>query len=153
MNKLDFIKGNLIRTGFRELRFMNVSIDYSNSPDYYFAVEGKWRSHHIEVDESLRNVSNLVLEGGIAHELGHLIRDYQTNPLKRLLGGEPNENDPDYERYDERATDMLVIERGFGSQLLAFVQYHNKRRKKYKKEDGLTEKEIKSVLSGKDVEI
>jgi len=43
----------------------------------------------------------------------------------------------------ERSVDKLIIEKGCGGYLLAFMKYHDK---KYNKTDGLAKKEIQAYL-------
>jgi hypothetical protein len=77
----------------------------------------------IGVDESLRGAPCPVLEGGLAHELAHIVRDRARGPWQRRLALERYASLPAYRIRDERATDLLAIERGFGPQLLALLLY------------------------------
>ena len=61
----------------------------------------------------------------LVHELLHLLHPYCLN---------------------ERKIDLKVVELGYGPELLEFHKWNNVTYKKYKKKDGLTEKEIKDMI-------
>lgn len=48
----------------------------------------------------------------------------------------------------ERRADMLVVERGLGTDLLQFHKEHNREYKPYRANEGLTTGEIRKLLKG-----
>ena len=47
---------------------------------------------------------------------------------------------------NERVIDQLAVDMGYGQHLLEFLKYHDKKYRKYNKEDGLTRKELVKQL-------
>ena len=68
------------------------------------------------------------------------------NFITRFLEQLRYEHSKKYRSSNERETDLFVVERGYGHQLLAFVEYHDKRFKPYTEKDGLTAEELKEIL-------
>jgi hypothetical protein len=126
----------LIKNSFPELRYHIIMLRFIKTKHFFMATSGFLFIHIIFIDKRLKKCTDDVVTGIMAHELVHISQD---SFWKDLLYRKSITD-------MERATDMQVIKRGYGKQLLAFIQYHNKIYKKYKKADGLTEKEIIKIL-------
>ena len=117
--------------------------------DAYLKCKYVGRKCEVYVDKSLKKAPEKVVKGGLAHEAAHIYRDYKRNVFSRALDSVRYAVDiKKQETRNEREADMLVVKRGYGEELLAFLKYHDKRRKKHKKKDGLTVKELKKILKG-----
>lgn len=153
LNTLDKFLREIILEGFPELGSVKVRIAFSsdsdpeNTPFGELNVKGFFFKRHykIVIDESLGMAKYDVLKGVIAHEIGHIYDDVHRNLFREIcqilqmgLGK--------YVTKTEREVDMLVVKRGFGEQLYAFLKYADRRRHAYEKEDGLTLKEVKKLL-------
>jgi hypothetical protein len=141
---LEDIRDEIIQEGFPELMDEDVQIAYENIDDALCAYgELTEEGYYIDVDISLRDAPRRVIEGGVAHELSHILTD-------RDAGTEDTEAYRLSKRYrilDERNTDVLTILRGYGPQLLAFLEYSEKKEFPRYKEDGLSMREIRKILS------
>lgn len=137
----------VIRRGFPELIAVEIKTNYKNLPDAYFEfTRFSRKSYLIEVDNFLKHVKKEVVLGGISHELAHIKREASTGIICSFLDEVIYNNLQRYQRWDERRTDLLVVERGLGPELLEFLIYADKRREKYTSQDGLTVKELENLL-------
>lgn len=94
---------------------------------------------------SIARMTRSALRGLLIHELCHVEADLRFGRLHwldRLMYSLL----PFYKLRVERATDVAVIEKGFGSDLLSLHKFHNKHFDKYDYTDGLTAYEIKARL-------
>src|SRR3989344_2467287 len=134
---------HIIQDSFPELSAGAIEIYYKKIKGAYLDCRRvQQNSYKIRVHRNLNDAPRQVLVGGIAHELAHFYRDFQRDDLMHFCDLFLYNRFSTYQTYDERATDRLVIERGKGEELLAFLRYANKKRKKYSKKDGLTVKKI-----------
>lgn len=147
MNELKVIRDSVIKTGFPELMDEDIHIEYSSLEDALLVYgELTEEGFYIEVDASLKNVSEAIVEGGIAHELSHILID-RSQKEKSILDRIAYSISPNYRVLDERNTDLLTIIRGFGPQLLSFLKYSEKEGYPHYKEDGLSIREMEQILS------
>jgi len=110
---------------FPELLSKNINLIFPESKkDYYMQVSRIFFIHMLNVDRSVAKMPKEAMIGCLVHELCHIL-NWDNN---------------------ERETDTLVIQRGFGKYLLEFVKYHNSKFEKYTKKEGLSKKEIKQLL-------
>jgi hypothetical protein len=118
--RADVILRILIRRGFPELAGRDFRICFGNYDSWmWYDLSG--RTFLIGVDNSLRAAPRRVLEGGFAHELAHVIRDRRLGPFQRGLAYKRYCSLRPYRIRDERGTDLEVIRRGYGMQLLALM--------------------------------
>ena len=94
----------------------------------------------------MRRSSLNVLEGGIAHELAHVTRDYNMSWLAHRVAMILYDNWSWYATRDERQTDFLVVARGYGQKLLEFKKYSEQTY-----EEGLTIEELERMLASVDL--
>lgn len=116
---LNFIKNKIIKNAFLELLDEDIQIELKKLKDACFQlVPYTSEGYCIEVDESMKNASQDILEGGIAHELAHIV----DNP-KTFFGIFSKK----YLVYQERNVDVIVVLRGYGRQLLSFLKFAEKK--------------------------
>ncbi len=141
-DKLEVIRDGIIRKAFPELINEDIQIEYKELRDACLEY-GKFTSEgfHIEVDESLRTAPVDVINGGIAHELCHIMADKKRGLSEWLLRKSVR-----YRMLDERDTDLRTIIRGYGRELLAFLRYAETKGYPYYKEDGLSIREIEIIM-------
>src|SRR5271166_2273021 len=87
-----------------------------------------------------------VTAGVLAHELCHAEEDCRHGPLLETLFSWFCERIPSLEIRMERRIDSAVIRKGYGNELLAFQQYHDRHYEPYDQTDGLTVKEIEEAI-------
>ena len=148
MHDLVAIKDRIVTMGYPELSQVRIRLDWVKSKDAYFEYGTVGGDYFIDVDRKLRNSSIPVIEGGMAHEISHILLDHSLNPVLRFLDDKLHSYWERYQVWDERRTDILTIERGFGSELIEFTKYANKRREKFTKKDCLSLAEMRRVLRG-----
>jgi predicted metal-dependent peptidase len=110
------------------------------------AVERLLFKHRLYIDKASLNFSINAFTGLLAHELSHIVLDGKKTFFSRIRDRYPNRQN---KSELERATDLLVIEKGLGEQLLQFHREHAIEYKHYKSSEGLTKHEIKMVLKKK----
>ncbi len=144
------LKDQIVREAFPELSEVKIELHFEKSDDELMGYgELRGRGYYIDVDKVMRKAPLLAVEGGLAHELAHILVDFKMDPISRFFDQLSYERDKEYQTNDERKTDLLVVERGYGPQLLRYVRFHDKRYKHYAEEDGLTAKELKTLLRNK----
>ncbi len=111
------LKGNFSLSNV-ELKFADVRDGSAEAKRYPF------RGYVIVLDYSeLENASDFELRGMMAHELGHL-ETYSRMSWLGLAGYALHyEFSSKFRKEVERETDMIVIQHGFGEELLAFREY------------------------------
>jgi len=151
--ELTNLKDDIITKSYRELARMDIMIEFKELDDSLLDVgvledEG----YYIEVDEELIKTTDEnelfdVLTGGIAHELSHICKKPRGAAnvwLDKML----YKFSWQYRMMDERDTDLHVILRGYGKELLKFMQYSERLYSRYE-EDGLSQIELKVLLEKK----
>ena len=137
----------LIEADFPSLKAQRLSVKAERKCDYITQCELNNGIVIISFNErDMRRMGTPARLGALAHELCHAERDLLKNPVLRFAEAARRFFLPITTTRDERATDELVIAKGYGAQLLAFQEYHDGRYKKYNTQDGLTQKEIRRRL-------
>jgi hypothetical protein len=126
---------------FPEIKSDALTIKFVKNKDYYMAVNSIFL-HQIFIDKSALKLSMQAFRGCLAHELAHIVLTPKRGFFQNLLSVF---NDTK----EERETDLFVIERGLGFDLLQFHKEHNKIYKSYKADEGLTKKEIIAILKAR----
>ncbi len=147
MNDLALLRDQVIQRGFPELFAEDIQVEYNHLEDALLEYgtlnpEG----FYIEVDESLMNASPQVIIGGLAHEFSHILveKSSQERMISRdMLAYRLSKR---YKTLDERNTDLEVILRGFGKDLLVFLEFSEKEGYPHYKEDGLSLRELKILI-------
>lgn len=148
MNNLDELRDEVIKTGFPELMDEDIQVEYKSLDDALFEYAGlTGEGFYIEVDDSLKDAPIEVMQGGFAHELSHILTDREQGRRMTLRDRLAYVISRKYKTLDERNTDLNVIIRGYGPQLLAFLEYSEEKEFSHYKEDGLSIREVKTILS------
>jgi hypothetical protein len=136
----------MLRAGWPELRRLRISIAFAALPDdtllRYDCTPGRYS---ISINDALRHAPVRVLEGGVAHELAHVVRDSPLPPRFRTLAYARYDRSRAFRIRDERATDRLAVERGYGPQLLAFLTYVRALGYTFTPEHGLHTREVAAL--------
>lgn len=104
-------------------RIRYVIIIHQRKQDFYMSMLSlPFGGCLLRVDKLCRKMPPNALKATVVHELAHKTID------------------------DERMCDMEVIRIGYGNELLAFHDWHNKRYKSYKKHEGLTRREVSKAI-------
>ena len=96
----------------------------------------------VTVSNCFRTAPRRVLEGGIAHELSHILRDSRLGPWQRELAFGRYARSSAYRMRDERNTELRQLARGYGPQLLAFLSYAKTLGFHFTRQHGLLRSEI-----------
>ncbi len=147
MNDLKHIRDHVIQRGFPELLAEDIQVEFKKLKDalleYGLLTE---EGFYVEVDESLMNAPKQVLIGGFAHELSHMLVDKNCKDHTISRDRFAYKISKRYKTLDERNTDLEVILRGFGKDLLVFLEYSEKEGYPHYKEDGLSIREVKILI-------
>lgn len=147
MHDLDSIKEKIIKNNFQELSDLVIMTDYKRLEGAYFDYDRLTKKEYqVMVESSLIRAPVIVVTGGMAHEIAHILRDGNMNFMLFAIDRTLYDLWQWYQTRDERQTDLLVVNRGLGLELLSFVEYANKRRANYTKRDGLTATELRKLL-------
>jgi len=148
MNELEEIRDEIIKQAFPELLDEDVRIEYKHLDDALIECGGLTpEGFYIEVDNSLKDAPRVVKEGGIAHDLGHIVVQKQLGSRKSLRDRLAYKISPRYKTLDERNTDLMIIIRNYGRPLIEFMRYAEKKGFPYYKEEGLSIRELEIILS------
>ena len=166
------IRDKVISERFPELSSLEIRADIEEDSDELLCYgELSGGGYYIDVDTKMKKATDDELYGGMAHELAHIVIDERKNFVSRIitdiiygLGMKYKKKDSKsspinrwlnrnvyhwcygYVTEDERNTDLLVVERGAGGNLLAFLKFHDKYYEKYKPDEGLTVQELQQIL-------
>jgi hypothetical protein len=140
---LQLVMRQMIGRSFPELRRLRIDIDFEDldPADCFqcYICQGRFR---IGVSRLLRHVPRQVLEGGLAHELVHIARDIRFGPFQRSLAWKRIGASRSYRLREERATDSLAVERGYGPQLIELIRFAGRLGIRFYRENGLLRNEI-----------
>ena len=137
----------MISSSFPALRGMALKVKIVDTEDYVMSVSLESEEIHLDVSrEDAAEMGRSVTSGVLAHELCHAEEDCRHGPFLEALFSWLYERIPMLETRMERRIDLAVIRKGYGNELLAFQQYHDRHYEPYDQTDGLTAKEIKEAL-------
>ncbi len=145
MRKSEIIKEKLIRRSFPELYGLPINIYFKNIPDEFMGYGVYKGEFFINITRTILSAKKKVFVGCLSHELAHILIDLSMDDFERKIDEFLYKNSRLYRRFDERRTDRLAIERGFGKELLAFSEWALKYRDDDSQE-GLTIPEIKKFM-------
>ena len=118
MDDLLTLMNTIIHRSFPELLQETLSVEYESDLNCFLYYNYSKKEYHIGINEILRGYTVEVI-GGLVHELCHIVRDRYTGWFDDFLY---NHYQP-FRIMDERTTDLCVILRGYGPELLAFERY------------------------------
>lgn len=150
MHDLAKIRDDVIKRGFLELISTDVQVEWRALEDALMEYGGLTEEgYYVEVDESLKGVDDKeIIEGGLAHEFAHIIADIRMQTRAVITRDRwARRISKEYRRLDERNTDLEVLIRGFGMRLLKFLRYAEAEGYPYYKENGLSIREVESILT------
>ena len=137
----------MISSSFPALRGMKLKVKIVDTEEYVMSVSLESEEIHLDVSrEDAARMGRSVTAGVLAHELCHAEEDCRHGPFLEALFSWLYERIPRLETRMERRIDSEVIRKGYGNELLAFQQYHDRHYEPYDQTDGLTAKEIKEAL-------
>ena len=152
MHDLVLIKDRIVNTGFPELsQSIDISLAYKKKVEGAY-LDVSWlggNKYSINIHTSMRRSSLDVLEGGIAHELAHVARDYNMPWFAHEIAISLYMNWSWYATRDELQTDLFVVARGYGQKLLKFKKFAKQRMGEIK--NGLTIEELERMLASIDL--
>lgn len=133
---------------YPELRSKDISVSWEDLEDALMEVQPMdpegWI---IEVDKTLKDSSPEVIVGGIAHELAHIVRELHFSQNTKFWDKLLYRYFRNYRTLDERNTDLEAVLRGFAPELLAFMEESEKHDLDFYEEDGLSIRELKTLLT------
>ena len=126
---LNQIKARAIR-GFLELKLTNIELCWYPVKGGIFEYGDFERKegYYVHVHPGLRRARPEVLIAGTAHELAHIANEILRGKSHTTRTLNLYHNSRDYRRKDEIETDLEVINRGFGRELLCLESYRRRRR-------------------------
>lgn len=151
MNNADLEKivNKLITDSFPELMSQDVEVKWKKMKDACMSM-GEFRSNegfYLRVDKGMKDANKSTLIGGIAHELSHMVDALKLGKKLARKDKIAYKISKRYRTLDERNTDLQVIIRGYGAELLEFMHYSQKNGFQYYEEDGLSIREIQAILN------
>jgi hypothetical protein len=144
--RLERILRKLVLRSFPELRRLRIGIAFEElAPGdcmECYTLRGRFR---IAVSPLMRGAPRRALEGGIAHELAHILKDHRLGPVQLALGFARSASSRTFRIREERATDRSAVERGYGPHLIALVRFARRHGIRFYRENGLVAEEIASL--------
>ena len=117
------IIGELMLNGYSDAVDLKIGTKYTRIPDHFsaksFKNDGEWR---IIVNRKLMNSNLKVVSGMMAHELSHIIRMSKLSFYNQRKDLDLYRTSL-YKDLDERNTDLDVILRGYGGELLSYKMF------------------------------
>jgi hypothetical protein len=137
----------MIAASFPVLREMTLELMVIDTDDYVMAVSLEGKVIHLDISrEDAARMGRRVVTGVLAHELCHAEEDCRHGPFLERFFSWLCERIPGLETRMERRIDAMVIQKGYGNELLAFQRYHDHHYEPYDQTDGLTVEEIEKAL-------
>jgi hypothetical protein len=150
MNDLIRLLDKVIGRGFPELLGEDIRIEYIPLKHSLLAYGNlSHEGFYIEVDTQLNVAPVDVMTGGIAHECAHIVFEKHKKGSLMSFDMFAYRVSSRYRAMDERNTDLEVILRGFGHELLQFLRHSVQLGLDHYREDGLSIREIENILSVK----
>jgi hypothetical protein len=110
----------IIKKGFPELSKTPINMGFYKLKNCFSFVEPYIDGYHIDLDASLLEAPENVVIGCLAHEFAHIVKGHLNEGFWHHL---LHKISPKYDQATEQLTDLEVILRGFGEELLAFVEW------------------------------
>lgn len=139
---------HLILSSFPELSSEDIQLEIKTLKDAVMT-SGPFKSEgfFIEVDSIMKDAPEPIVIGGFAHELAHINHECKMDRRQSFRDKILYSISPRYRELDERNTDLDVILRGLGSELLQFLEFCKAQGLPPYREDGLSIREIKKIIS------
>jgi len=137
---LQEITSLIVLKAFPDLLQERIHTEYALLEDSFFEYGILGKDYFIEVKKSLETVDDQIVIGGIAHELCHIARDKKKGFFDSFL----YKHNKYYRYMDERQTDLDVVLRGYGKNLMAFLKFRETQTLSYENE-GITLIELEKL--------
>ncbi len=146
MNHLQPVVNQVIENAYPELINDHVHVEFTDLENAFTAYgELLTKGFFIELDNTLKEASPEAIEGAIARELSDIVHDIKgrTNGILEAISRAISNQ---YETLEERNIDLDVIIRGYGKQLLAFLEFIEIQDSGHESTNGLSAKEVRKIL-------
>ena len=146
--KINFGMIEIINKSFPDLFGFKIQVDIvpdKELPDSYLEYGSQGSNFFISICCSMSQQNDDVLIGGIVHELCHIANDRYGNWFEQFI----YDHNLHYRKLIERNTDLDTIIRGYGKELLAYVEWHFaqiKRENLISEYEGITLIELQKIL-------
>lgn len=148
MHDLTAIANGIVRKNFPELMDEDIQVKYKSLDDAVMqCCKLQSDGFYLEVDTTVQEAPVEVIEGGLAHEFAHIVEERKKSLFDTLRDRIAYKISPRYRRLTERNTDIETIMRGYGAQLLVFLQYCETKGFPHYLEDGLSIREVQQLLN------
>ena len=116
---LNKLTTRLITKSFPELKRFSITTSFAVCRGFWFTYRQPHKnSYYIDVNKNkFEHTPTPVLIGGLVHELSHITLDRHRRDM--ILYNRHRR----YRYLDERNTDLEVLIRGYGKELIAFMEY------------------------------
>lgn len=149
MPALHRILSCLRRRSFPALRRQRVEIYWGGDEEELLFYRPQRGRHYICVHQDLRHAPRPVLEGGIAHELCHILRDLRLGRYSRELSWSRYAHSRWSRMREERAVEREAVALGYATHLLAFLRYARALGWSFTRENGLLYAELARFTAGR----
>lgn len=144
----DELLREVVERGFPELMPHDLQISYESLGDTFEAYGrlegGGW---YVELDRALIGAPDKAKKGAIAHVLVHITDEMKLSGRESLFDRMLYQLSGRYKILDERNTDINVLVRGFGEELLALGEYLAGKNYHLGEETGITPSELRKILN------
>ena len=138
---------NIVKESFPELLSYSFSLEYDEIKNGFAETwETSETSYTFTLDILFEEADEDVVIGLLAHELSHITQDIGYSKYEVWFDNFLYSRFPKYSLLDERNTDLTVILRGYGLNLLKLLRYIEDKYPEYVTE-GLSVNEIKILLN------
>jgi hypothetical protein len=151
------VKDLVVRDCFLDLK-MEIRIDLQrDSGELLGYGELTSGGYYVDVDSVMRRANVDELYGGMAHEIAQIYQDAQRHFLSRKVFDIVSKIGTKYGKglcyravvNSGRDADLLIVEKGMGESLLAFLRFHQREYPDYRIDEGLSISELEKILSVK----
>lgn len=148
MNNLSKIINDLVENHFPELKGIKIKATYLKDWNEGIFEYGRIHDNEYEitVNTAMKTAPVPVLKGGLAHEICHIIGDANLRGIRSFVDDLLYRYFRNYRSMVERNTDLMVIERGLGRELLDLLYYRMKIGLPEYDDNGLTTAELTNLL-------
>ena len=141
--RLELLLHQVVLRSFPELRRLRIGIAVEELAAgdclEYYTLRGRFR---IGMSPLLSGAPRAALEGGIAHELAHILQDHRLGPAQLESAFARSALSRTYRIREERAADRCAVERGYGPHLISLIRFARRLGIRFYRENGLVAAEI-----------
>ncbi len=146
-HSIERVLRRLITRSFPELLRLRIGIAWEElGPGECFEYYESGGRFQVAASPRMRGASRRAIEGGLAHELAHIARDTRMGPWQRDRAFERYRRSRKYRMQEERATDRLAVERGYGPHLIELAKQAKRLGITFRREHGLLRREVSALV-------